>query len=234
MKRLVENETASKGLVLIIFSCHLTMNFCDFCGKGPFPARSGLNKHIRNSVNCNNAESKKRGRYTTNMWDNAPGSSSANIRLQQVASSLPPILEDDELANMETFTLDEDVHGPEEDVANARGAPPETPRPGPEMMADHPEEEEESKSTYYIEEFPQNLGAGAVWGEEIPFFEKLRLKQEEDGSSRWGPFEDQDEWELAQWLIRNVGQKQLDGFLNLNIVSTHRLVNFDTESSLDI
>ena len=104
------------------------MNFCDFCGKGPFPARSGLNKHIRNSVNCNNAEREKRGRYTTNMWDNAPGSSSANTRLQQVASSLPPILEDDELANMEAFTLDEDVHGPEEDVTNAMGAPPDAPR----------------------------------------------------------------------------------------------------------
>lgn len=54
--------------------------------------------------------------------------------------------------------------------------------------------------------------AQAVWGEEVPFFEKLRREQEKSGTSKWGPFEDQDEWELAEWLIRNIGQKQMDAF----------------------
>jgi hypothetical protein len=80
----------------------------------------------------------------------------------------------------------------------------------------------------YIEEFPANLGAGAVWGEEVPLFEKIRQQQERNNTSPWGPFEDQEEWELAEWLIRNVGQKQTDAFLNLNIVRFHHVVNFDT------
>jgi len=105
------------------------------------------------------------------------------------------------------------------------------PPPGPEIPPAEAEriratvedaEDEGLRSAYYIKEFPANLGAGAVWGDEVPFFEKIRQEQVENGSSRWGPFEDQDEWELAQWLIRNIGQNQIDAFLNLNIVSTHR------------
>jgi hypothetical protein len=37
-------------------------------------------------------------------------------------------------------------------------------------------------------------------------------------SSHWGPFENEEEWGLAEWLIRNVGQKQTDTFLKLPIV----------------
>jgi hypothetical protein len=79
----------------------------------------------------------------------------------------------------------------------------------------------DNNSAHFIEEFPAEFGAGAVWGEGIPFFEKLREEQEKNESSRWGPFEDQDEWELARWLIKNVGQNQSDTFLNLNIVHSH-------------
>ena len=39
------------------------------------------------------------------------------------------------------------------------------------------------------------------------------------GGSHWGPFEDEDEWQLAEWLIRYVSQKQTDTFLKLLIVS---------------
>jgi len=71
------------------------------------------------------------------------------------------------------------------DLADARGFQPDiiTP-PGPELpvppaQPQHPRatvenaEDEDEESTYYIEEFFVNLGAGAVWGEEFPFFEKL-------------------------------------------------------------
>ena len=58
------------------------------------------------------------------------------------------------------------------------------------------------EDAYYIEEFPANLSAGAVWGEEVPVFEKLQQEQKEKGSSWWGPFENQDEWELAKCLFK--------------------------------
>ena len=63
-------------------------------------------------------------------------------------------------------------------------------------------------------------------------FEQIRKEQQETGSSKWGPFKDQDEWELAEWLLKNVGQKQTDDFLKLNIVSTYTLVPMPQAVSL--
>ncbi|KAF8808413.1 Zn-finger domain-containing protein [Phlegmacium glaucopus] len=200
------------------------MFFCGFCGKGPFPTSSGLNKHICHSVNCNKAARQKWGHYATNIWDNTPGPS--NIEPQLPAS--PPILENDELDDMPDITVEEDVQGREHDLDNARGAQPDIITvPSPEMMPAQPQhpratvedaKDKDEESAHYVEEFPPNLGAGAVWGEEVPFFEKIRQEQEKSKTSQWGPFDDQDEWELAQWLIRNVGQKQTDVFLNLNMI----------------
>lgn len=45
--------------------------------------------------------------------------------------------------------------------------------------------------------------------------EEKNLKSEND----WAPFENQKEWDLAQWLMRNVGQKSIDEYLKLPIVS---------------
>jgi hypothetical protein len=203
--------------------------FCGFCGRGPFPSSSGLNKHIRHSVNCKKAACQKWGSYATNIWDNVPGPSDNEPQ----PPTSPPILKNDELVDMPDITLEEDLQGVEHDLANAMETqpdtitPPETqpaqPRPFRVTVEDADDENEES--VHYVEEFPRNLGAGAIWGEEVPFFEKLRLEQLKSGTSQWGPFEDQDEWELAEWLIRNIGQKQTDTFLNLNIVRSHLLVN---------
>ncbi|KAG1872229.1 hypothetical protein F4604DRAFT_1881036 [Suillus subluteus] len=35
----------------------------------------------------------------------------------------------------------------------------------------------------------------------------------------WGPFKDEEEWQLAKWLIQNVGQNQTDKFLKLPIIT---------------
>jgi hypothetical protein len=155
------------------------------------------------------------------MWDNAPGSS---MKRQPPAS--PPMLHDDELSDI---TLEKDLQEIEEDIPDAQECQRDAiTLPGPEILPTQPRcpEDENKKSAYYIEEFPANLGAGAVWGEEIPVFEKLWQEQKKSGSSQWGPFEDEDEWELAEWLIRNIGQKQTDSFLNLKIVRSHRLIKY--------
>ena len=99
------------------------MNFCGFCGKGPFPTKSGLNKHIGQSVSCNKDGRQKWGNYATNIWDNSPCPS--NIEGQPPAS--PPILEDDEVQNMPDITLEDDLQRLEEEVANVGGAEPDIP-----------------------------------------------------------------------------------------------------------
>ena len=156
------------------------------------------------------------------MWDNVPGP--FNIEQQPPAS--PPI--DEELPNMPDTALEEDLQALENDPVDTTITPhcPESLAPGPEIPPAQPEclrPGATVEDAYYIEDFPADLGAGAVWGKEVPVFEKILQEQKEEGSSQWGPFENQDEWELAEWLIRNIGQKQMDAFLNLNIVRSHRL-----------
>jgi hypothetical protein len=198
------------------------MRFCGFCGKGPFTTSSGLNRHIGRSVNCNKAKRQEWGLYATNIWDNAPGDS--DKVLQPPAS--PRILENEDIANQPDTTLEDDLQALENiaDTALAPEMPPNEPPNEPEdhrATVDEADDEASEESAYYIEDFPPNLGAGAVWGEDIPFFEKLRQEQVQNETSRWGPFEDHDEWELAKWLIRNTGHNQTNAFLNLNIVSSH-------------
>jgi hypothetical protein len=134
--------------------------------------------------------------------------------------------EEEEFTYRPDITLEDDLR---EDVTNynrIESQEDDVPLAGPAIQPAEPECPRaavkegvyDEQSSTFIEEFQANRGARAVWGEEVPFFEKLWLDQEENESSCWGPFEDQDEWELAKWLIWNVGQNQTDTFLNLNIV----------------
>jgi hypothetical protein len=209
------------------------MHFCVFCGKGPFSSSAGLKRHIGHSRNCNEAANQKWGTYAKNIWNNAP--------IRTFTDEEPPISRntgDEELIpNMPEINLEDNLQEFEDDVianGNQNESQPEAVIPrDPENAPVEPASlraavedavDEDRSSTYFIEEFPAKFGAGAVWGEEIPFFEKVRQEQDANETSRWGPFEDQDEWELAQWLIRNAGQNQTNSFLNLKIVRSHHLL----------
>jgi hypothetical protein len=53
----------------------------------------------------------------------------------------------------------------------------------------------------------------------ISHFTSICHTQEAAGDGKWGPFEDEDEWQLAEWLIKNVSQKQTNTYLKLSIMS---------------
>jgi len=79
------------------------------------------------------------------------------------------------------------------------------------------EDEEAGVQNRWIEDFPGNAGK---WGDQAQsYFEKLRAEQQRQGLSPWTPFQDEEEWELALWLMLNVGQNATDKFLKLPIVS---------------
>ena len=146
------------------------MCFCSFCGKGPFTSSSRLNTHIGHSLNCNEAQRQEWGIYATNMWDNT----SSRDETQQLAS--PLILDNEELANLPDTTLEDDL----QELEYLPDTEPdlEVPHHVPEChRSTLNNAEEELHPANYIQESPTNLGAGAVWGEEIPFFEKLRQEQ---------------------------------------------------------
>ena len=210
------------------------MLFCGFCGKGPFPATSALNKHIRHSVKCNQAARQKWCTYSKDKWKDAPGPSNVD----QLRPLSPPVLKDNEVADIRDITFEDDLLGLENDVVEfggtiantppVNGIPPELPEPQvhpPVTVENVNDRSNNSEFAFFVEEFPAELGAGAVWGEDIPFFERVLHEQVEYGLSRWSPFDDQDEWELAMWLIRNVGHNQITAFLKLNVVGSYHFLN---------
>jgi hypothetical protein len=45
------------------------------------------------------------------------------------------------------------------------------------------------------------------------------LKQEGEGEDKWAPFCNKEEWGLAEWLVKSLGQTRMDEILKLPIVS---------------
>ena len=72
------------------------------------------------------------------------------------------------------------------------------------------------------------LGGAEILGEGKTRFQQWQEEKKLNGENGWAPFENQKEWDLAQWLMRNVGQKSIDEYLKLPIVSlaTHLKLNY--------
>ena len=50
-------------------------------------------------------------------------------------------------------------------------------------------------------------------------FEAMEAAELKKGKREWVPFRDEDKWELAQFLMKNLGQKKTDELLKLSHVS---------------
>jgi hypothetical protein len=79
----------------------------------------------------------------------------------------------------------------------------------------------------WIEDYPRPAGAPGFTAK--TYFEKLQEEQRHKGQDPWAPFENEEEWGLAQWLMLNVGQNATDKFLKLPIVS-NQSINSESEN----
>jgi hypothetical protein len=75
----------------------------------------------------------------------------------------------------------------------------------------------------YIEDFPWS--AGEPTGKmKRTMFEEIQRSQKKAGEDAWGPFQNEEEWDLAQWLMTSsVSQTKLNEFLKLPIVRTIKI-----------
>jgi len=58
-----------------------------------------------------------------------------------------------------------------------------------------------------------------ILGKEKTVFESMEAADLEKGRSEWAPFRDEDEWELAQYLMKSLGKTKIDELLKLSLVS---------------
>src|ERR1700675_435293 len=70
----------------------------------------------------------------------------------------------------------------------------------------------------WVESFPGPAGL-AKPGKVDTTFEKLQAEGKSQGNAPWAPFDSEEDWEFARWLMTSgVGQKQMDKLLKLSIV----------------
>jgi hypothetical protein len=84
---------------------------------------------------------------------------------------------------------------------------------------------------YWIEPFPKP--AGTKKGKAMSEFEKLREMQKDEGDKPWAPFESEEEWELARWMMTSgTSRKKMDALLKLDMVriSQHQIFNIKLTS----
>lgn len=95
---------------------------------------------------------------------------------------------------------------------------------------------DEDDSTRHIEPCPGSLGAGVPIGRKKmkTDFEDMRDERLAHGGDDpiWNPFIDREEWDLATWLVRSVGQNSTEEFLKLPIVSSISKFTAKPKSSL--
>jgi hypothetical protein len=89
--------------------------------------------------------------------------------------------------------------------------------PNRRVRVEEVEDEEDGGIKRWVEDYPRPAGTPKVSAQ--TYFEKLLAEQRAQGEDPWAPFEDEEEWGLAQWLILNVGQNVTDKFLKLPIVN---------------
>lgn len=140
--------------------------------------------------------------------------SGSDIHMQSDTNS--PDISSDELDEMH---LDADPPIPEQ-------APP--PLPQPPVVPPNPRQttleeivdEDAPDAPRWFEDYP--FPAGSIIEQVDPVytkFESIRQKQKMADEAPWAPFESEDEWELARWLMESgISQKKTDSFLKLPTV----------------
>lgn len=79
---------------------------------------------------------------------------------------------------------------------------------------------EEGVGFEFIEDYPAEAGTPGPGRRKKTPFEKLKRAQREENQEPWSPFANEEEWELARWLMTaGVSQARVDEFLKLSIVS---------------
>lgn len=175
---------------------------CNYCRK-PLANQQAVNRHIAHTPKCSAA------------WNAEFSSRGVAVRVADDAT--------------------DPVSGPADDIGDfvpppfhpgvvrerSPSPPPDIPAPEPTSKRARVEEVEDEDDPGVFrrcfESFPGRVAS--VLGKKTTVFEELRDEHDADGVPIWAPFDDRDDWDLAQWLAKNVTQTATDEFLKLGIVS---------------
>lgn len=216
------SHTNQTPVILVYNSCALvftpleTMAICQYC-RNSFKGQTAVSQHQAQSIATGCKQ--KRDAHLAALW------AERRRRAQSQASLVPPQV--DTVASTDThLNLDppSPTHTPptpaefDQDARPPCDAGPSPHRTTVEDVLDEDDSSRAYPAARYSQSFPDAKHAGKTFGTARTQFEHIRDEQILDNHEIWGPFADEEEWELAKWLIKNVGHNQADDFLKLPIV----------------
>lgn len=174
---------------------------CKYCHQRK-PTETALNRHIAHSALCYQAWQENIARLTST---DIAVDGSINRKLEE---SMPQELLGN-VSDIEASRPDERVPPINKKISVRHSE-----------EADDVDVDDAHLQNRYRRGFPVRY-APEILGEGKTNFQIWQDEQTLHGENEWAPFLNQKEWDLARWLIRNVGQRSMDEFLKLTIASKH-------------
>ncbi|KIK11594.1 hypothetical protein PISMIDRAFT_19393 [Pisolithus microcarpus 441] len=183
---------------------------CSYCLK-PIPMVSGVMRHVSQSPTCRQLWIKALERPVVAV--------SADKEDQGIEVGLSPedwryASDNDDSPDFHEGHIVQDHRARDiTDPPNICEEPPSKRARVEEAVDDVPDRPSEGRFTQ------QYIGVAAnILGARKTSFELMEAVETTEKESMWAPFHTEGEWDLARFLMKNVGQTKMDEFLKLNIV----------------
>lgn len=178
---------------------------CKYCHRRQ-PTETALNRHIAHSTVCFQA-------WRDDLLKLSSGNVGSMTRRAATMDGLMP------LESSDNSNVDVDLLIPDNRLPARKKMRESSYRPFDETDEAEDVNDAHSQSRYRI---GYSVGYPIeILGQGMTKFRRWQEEQSLNGTNEWTPFQNQKEWELAKWLIKNVGQKSMDEFLKLPIVSIY-------------
>ncbi|KAI5992616.1 hypothetical protein EDC04DRAFT_2911124 [Pisolithus marmoratus] len=189
---------------------------CDYCLK-PITTLAGVKQHISQSNACQQqwnevlkhtagmAVSADNDHQMDNGLDNTPGVPSDWYNESDGSN-----------AGGDMFNIKEGLL-----VQQLQAVPKPEPEPEPESRCASVEDDIKVSTS------PANLGcfveqytgiAAQIFSSQHTVFEEMEKAEYKNCRNQWSPFQSEEEWDLAHFLMKNVGQTKIDEFLKLSLI----------------
>ncbi|SJK96778.1 uncharacterized protein ARMOST_00024 [Armillaria ostoyae] len=195
---------------------------CNYCATAPFPTSAKLRWHQQQAPHCKQAHQRELQQHQDNYLR------LHGVTVESSTSALAPSMEEVvDTSDMDIYPVwPVNVDSDNDPTVDDFDACALTSGTSLGVIIEDVSDEDDEK--WHTSKYPDEQGAGAPISAapKWTLFHCIHDDQILRGAEIWGPFADEDKWEMAKWLIKNVGHKATDEFLKLNMIATKARPSF--------
>ncbi|KAJ7121947.1 hypothetical protein C8R43DRAFT_1148665, partial [Mycena crocata] len=189
---------------------------CPYC-RADYRTSQGLRSHLAQSRECRIKHFEK---YAADSSDDTDSGSDSECTGSEadLGPGLGELDVDMDLAGPEDPSFGDDLEGSDEETINLPAASDtreDTTTKRPHATVEEVADDDDD----WVQPFPEEQAAGATYAECRTQFERMRDEQKQGNLEPWHPFESEEEWELAHWMMTSgISQTKTESFLKLRKV----------------